>query len=38
MNEKQVILDAMKKNVEDNGYFLCLDQHLFDSATGLPYL
>jgi ferredoxin-thioredoxin reductase catalytic subunit len=30
MNEKQTIIDAMKKNAEDNGYFLCPDQQLFD--------
>jgi len=28
MNEKQVIINAMKKNANDNGYFLCSDQQL----------
>jgi ferredoxin-thioredoxin reductase catalytic chain len=36
MNEKQVILDAMKKNAKENGYYLCPDEQLFnDLIDGL---
>ena len=30
MTEKQSIVEAMKRNAKDNGYFLCPDQQLFD--------
>ncbi len=36
MVERQPIVDAMKKNAKDNGYFLCPDQQLFnDLIDGL---
>jgi len=36
MTERQPIIDAMKKNAKDNGYFLCPDQQLFtDLIDGL---
>jgi ferredoxin-thioredoxin reductase catalytic subunit len=30
MTEKQTIIDAMKRNAKDNGYYVCPDQQLFD--------
>jgi ferredoxin-thioredoxin reductase catalytic subunit len=30
MVEKSSLIDTMKKNAKDNGYFLCPDQQLFD--------
>jgi len=30
MTEKQSIVEAMKRDAKDNGYFLCPDQQLFD--------
>jgi len=30
MTEKQSIVEVMKRNAKDNGYFLCPDQQLFD--------
>jgi ferredoxin-thioredoxin reductase catalytic subunit len=36
MPEKQTIIDAMKRNAKDNGYYLCPDQQLFsDLIDGL---
>jgi len=36
MTEKQQLIDAMKKNAQENGYFLCPDQQLFhDLIDGL---
>ncbi len=36
MTEKQTIIDTMKKNAKDNGYYLCPDQQLFsDLIDGL---
>lgn len=33
---KQIIIDAMKRNAKDNGYYLCPDQQLFnDLIDGL---
>jgi ferredoxin-thioredoxin reductase catalytic chain len=34
--ERQAVIDAMKKNAKDNGYYLCPDQQLFsDLIDGL---
>jgi len=36
MTERQSLIDAMKKNAQDNGYYLCPDQQLFnDLIDGL---
>jgi len=36
MTEKQPIMDAMKRNAQDNGYYLCPDQQLYsDLIEGL---
>jgi len=36
MTEKQSLIDTMKRNADDNGYFLCPDQQLFnDLIDGL---